>query len=376
MTKKIKVVQVLTSLNRGGIETWLKDVVKFYDKERFQIDFILTGTEGGAYAPIVEKEESIINIVPLSKGILRFGIDFYKTLKREKYDVIHAHPHFFCGYLCFIAFLAGVPLRISHSHNDTSVVDSQGGFFRKLYLYVQSSLLSLFSNKRLACSNVAGKALFGNKPFELIYCGIDFSRFNKEDANKQIRRELRQQLNIPPDGICVGHVGRFNEQKNHEFLIDIFKEINIEKPNTYLLLVGIGPLTEKIKHKISSDNINNVLFLGGRDDVNILMKNLFDVFLFPSLYEGLPLTILEAQASGLKCLISDTISAETIIVKKNVATLPLSKGAYEWAKILCDMIDDDFLLDNAYIKKQMEQSPFSIQKSVFCLEKIYRSMKK
>jgi hypothetical protein len=178
----IKIAQVLASLNRGGIETWLKDVVLTYDKERFCIDFVLTNPEPGAYDDIVQKEGSRLNIVPLKDGLWTFSWNLYRLFRRERYDVVHAHPHFFCGWICFIAFLAGVRCRISHSHNDTRQVEGGASLKRKCYLTIQGFLIRLFSTKRIACSKEAGLALFKKKSFDILHYGVNFlmnTSFNK-----------------------------------------------------------------------------------------------------------------------------------------------------------------------------------------------------
>lgn len=178
-------------------------------------------------------------------------------------------------------------------------------------------------------------------------------------------------MGIPSEAVCIGHVGRFNEQKNHTFLIDIFKEINQLNPNTFLLLIGSGPLEQSIKDKVRNENISNILFLGGRDDINILMSNIFDIFLFPSLYEGLGIVLLEAQASNLQCLISDTIPQEVTIIKENIKYLSLRESPEKWAETLLNILNNRSELDLLSLKQRIGNSHFSIESSVESLEDIY-----
>lgn len=377
MVKKIKIVQVLASLNKGGIETWLKDVITFYDKEHYQIDFILM-QERGDYASLVENKGSHIHVIKLKEGIFTFTKDLYKVLRREKYDVVHAHPYFFSGYISLISFFARVPLRISHSHNDHSQINTKSNTRRKIYINTQRFLLKLFSNKKIAASVDAGKSLFKNESFEVLYCGIDFSKFimynNNNNGNRQ---SIINQLNIPDDAICIGHVGRFVEQKNHQFLIDIFKEVNTIIPNSYLLLVGVGKLKSKIKSKVISNKVNNVIFLGLRDDVDALMKYVFDVFLFPSLHEGLGIVLVEAQAANLPCVISDSIPKEAVIVQDLVSVLPLNFSPQKWANSVVEAIKKggDVANKRKEYTQIVENSPFDILYSVKSLEKIYSNGK-
>lgn len=147
----------------------MKDVSKFYNKDKFQIDFILTGSQKGVYAPIVEAEGCNIIMVPLSKGYLNFSKTLFKILKYGKYDVIHAHPHFFCGWICLISSLAGVSKRIAHSHNDTSDIDQKASSIRKIYNKIQRFLIQSYATQKVACSQAAGEALFGKKSKLILY---------------------------------------------------------------------------------------------------------------------------------------------------------------------------------------------------------------
>lgn len=363
--KKRKVLQVLATLNRGGIETWLKDVIINYNKERFQIDFLLTKEEG-SYAPVVKEYNSNIYIIPLNKDFFKFTIDLYKILKKQKYDVVHAHPHFFSGYICLIAFIAGVSCKISHSHNDTRGEQQKSPIYKKFYFLIMRQLINIFSDKKLAASDLAGYALYGRKKsFQIFHCSIDIDKFKKgEESSREL---ILTSLNLPLDGIYVGHVGSFTQQKNHTFLLDIFKEIDNLKDNIYLLLIGLGPLQNEIKKKASELSLDKkILFLDERNDVNEFMKYVFDIYIFPSLFEGLGIVLLEAQASNLRCLISDVIPEEVDIIKLN--RLSLNDSPLIWAKEACHILEQP-LLDDGYVK--IQNSDFNIQISIKKLEKLY-----
>lgn len=365
----IKVVQILGSLDRGGIETWLKDVVLNYDKNNFQIDFILLKEKEGAYDNIVAKEGSTLHKIPLNLGILKFSYLLYKKLKSEKYDVVHAHPHYFCGYVCLIAKLAGVPLRIAHSHSDKSIIEKKLTARRNLYIKLQVLLINLFCNKKIACSQSAGVSLFGNKQFTTLYCGVDFSKFTQQNSNPQYKEQLFKEFNIPANAICIGHVGSFREPKNHTFLIDILHEINKISSDYYLIMAGEGPLKERIENKCKTLNIENVIFLGERSDVNLLMKDVFDIFVFPSLYEGLGIVLLEAQASGLKSIASDTVPKEVSIIKDQIIFLSIKESPDIWAKKVLEL--EKRRGENSNIEEILTQSPFNINNSIRHLENVY-----
>ena len=366
----IKVAHVVGRLDRGGVETWLKDVILHSNKEKFRMDFILTKSGEGAYDNIVLKEGSKLNNIPLSQGILNFSWNLYKLFRKEKYNVVHTHLHFFSGYICLIAFMAGIRCRISHSHNDTFNIQKNSSFQRKVYYRIQRLLINLFSNKKIACSKDAGYALFRNNTYKIIYCGIDFVKFIGK-KNIIEKKKILSQYNIPSDAIVIGHVGRFNYQKNHSFLIDIFYEITRIIPDSYLFLIGEGNLKQEIELKVSKLNLNNVLFLRGRDDVDFFMRDVFDIFLFPSLFEGLGIVLLEAQAAGLKCLISNTIPQEVIFVNENIKSLSLSDSPQKWAKTLLEMLEDGNELKYDWFAEKLNNSLFNIKSSVASLENLY-----
>jgi glycosyltransferase involved in cell wall biosynthesis len=324
----------------------------------------------GAYDDTVRKEGSKLNTVSLKDGLWKFSWKLYRLFKHERYDVVHAHPHFFCGYICFIAFLAGIPCRISHSHNDTSRLNDNVPLKRKCYLAIQQIFINLFSNRKIACSEEAGLSLFKKKPFEILHYGVNFDRFLTK-GDKNIREQLFGLFNLPSDAVCIGHVGRFAEQKNHTFLIDIFSEVTKNIPSAYLFLVGEGLLQDEIRAKAERLNLRNVIFVGGRDDVDVLMKNLFDIFIFPSLYEGLGIVLLEAQIAGVKCIISDVIPQEVILVSENVVRLSLHDSPRTWGDAVWKMLNNRSNLNYKDIINMANRSPFSIHYSVRKLEETY-----
>jgi glycosyltransferase involved in cell wall biosynthesis len=368
--KKIKIIEVLGILNQGGIETWLKDVVHYYDKEKYQIDFMVQFTDTGTYDASIRGEDSKIHVINRKEGIIRFSRNVYRLFKQKKYDVVHSHVFWFSGYICFIAFLAGISLRISHSHNSAAEKDRSLSLSRKIYVLLMKFLISCFSNKKMACSELAGKSLFGKKKFDMINYGVDFTNFIKKENTDRDKILKNKGLNIPNDSIIIGHVGRFAEQKNHQFLIDIYQQLINTLPNVYLLLIGDGPLLEEIKTKANKCS-EKILFLGARSDVNVFMRDVFDGFMFPSLWEGLGIVLLEAQAAGLKCLISDVIPKEGIIVEENVFCLSLADSPQKWADTVYNLLTKPDTIAYTEVVNKITASSFSIQYSVRKLEEIY-----
>lgn len=365
----VRIAHVLGRLDRGGVETWLKDIILHYDKDKYQMEFVLTKSGEGVYDEIVMSEGSRLNTIPLSHGIFNFSWNLYKLFRNEKYDIIHTHLHFFSGYICLIAFFAGVSFRISHSHSDTSILQKKATLFRKFYYEFQRFLLNVFSNRKLACSIEAGKALYKKDNYNVLYCGVDFEKFYY-DPNTSNKEKILFELNIPNNAIIIGHVGRFSIPKNHSFIIDIFAEFK-GKSDIFLILIGEGTLMDAMKNKAYQNNIENIRFLGGRNDVNIFMRDVFDIFLFPSLYEGLGICLLEAQVAGLKCLISDMIPTEVILINENMKRLSLNDSPKRWKETLLEMLRYKNDSDYNSIIDRVNDTPFNIKNSTFSLENIY-----
>lgn len=368
---KIRVGHLLAKLNTGGIETWLKDVVCNYDKQKFQMDFILTTPGEGFYDEIIKKNESHIYIIDISHK-LKFYYNFYNFLKKEKFDIIHSHLHFFSGITLLIAYLAGVKIRISHSHNDTSGLQNRISL-KSLYFALMSKLITIFSTKKLACSIDAGKSLFGNSNFDLYFCGVDLEKFKKISENySDFNTKFRKDFGIPNNAKIIGHVGRFEKQKNHHFILKIFKEVVKKDPDCYLVLIGDGRLIHEIKELSVSLGIDNkIIFLGMRNDVENFMKYVFNLLLFPSLYEGLGLILIEAQASGLKCIISDVIPQEATVIQSCVEKISLNQDAETWSNVILKSFNTNKKLSYTEINSVIDNCPFSINFSVIELQKIY-----
>jgi len=337
----MRILHVLGKLDRGGVETWLVQVVRHVDRRKYQMDFLVHSESPGAYDEEVQALGS--RIIPCLNPLnpATYARNFRRVLRQYgPYDVVHSHVHHYSGYVLMLAAMYGVRVRIAHSHNDTRSREATAGIGRKAYLGVMQRSIRAFATGGIAVSTEAGDDLFsrdwlGSQRWTLQHLGIDLSRFEAEVD----RDSVRQSLGIPRDALVVGHVGRFNEQKNHSFIVDIARELISREPRTLFLMVGEGPLRPAIEAKVASCSLqHNFLFTGLRADVPLLMQGAMDVLLFPSLYEGLPITLLEAQAAGLRCLISDTISKEADVLPSLVSRENLSQPPAHWALRLLDVI--------------------------------------
>ena len=325
----VRIAQVVGKVVLGGVDTMVMNYYRHIDRSKVQFDFIM---DGYSKTPIDDEIESmggkVYKVEPYEKNILKSMHQCYKIFKTNHYFIVHSHMNTLSVFPLFEAWRAGVPVRIAHSHSTAS--KSEG--LRTIIKYTLRPLATLFSTHYCACSEYAGRWLFGNRLFDagkvhLVKNAIDLNQFN---FNPKIRQKVRKMLNID-DKFVVGHVGRFVYQKNHDFLIDIFCEIHRNEPNSVLLLIGDGPLKEKIQQKVDKFGLSNdVLFLGIRKDVSELYQAM-DVFLLPSFYEGLPVVGVEAQASGLPCIVSDAITRE-LKVTPLVEFLSPSQSAKEWAR--------------------------------------------
>jgi len=269
---------------------------------------------------------------------------------------------------------AGVPIRIAHSHCDTSLFDNQAGAPRRAYLKLMNWWLHRHTTLGLAVSRCAADSLFGanwssDPRFRISYCGIDLAPFRAQADRKAVRGEF----NIPENSFVVGHVGRFDYQKNHKFLIEIFAALVKRKPEARLLLIGEGPLRPEIEAQVAQAQLQDrVIFAGPRPDVPRLMTAAMDAFVFPSHFEGLPLVLLEAQAAGLPCLLADTVAEETTVNSALVRRLSLSQTPQTWCDelaVLCHSLAGRTRQEAVSV---IEQSPFNIDVGVARLQEFYR----
>lgn len=334
----IRVLHIVNIMNRGGLETMIMNLYRNIDRTMIQFDFLVHSTQPGDYDDeIKELGGNIYNVASRRQGFLNNRkqlIEFFKH--HPEYMIVHMHV----SSLSYITPLkmatkARVPIRIIHSHS-TSI--GKNKLHVLLHRFNQRNLTKYATNY-FACSDLAAKWLYGND----LYSKLDISLVNNSiDArkfifNKKVRERIREEFNIS-DKFVIGHVGRFQKPKNHNFLINIFKEIHNINPNVVLMLVGRGELEKQIKNKVRNLELSNdVIFMGVRSDIPELLQAM-DVFLFPSLHEGLPVTLVEAQAAGLRIIASDSITEE-ICLTNLVKFLSLKQPASEWAKEVLNYID-------------------------------------
>ena len=327
MSEPVRILEVVNVMDRAGLEAMLMNHYRAIDRSRVQLDFLEHRPWEGAYE---EEIRSLGGRVFRAPRLYPQNCFAYRRFMRQffsehDYPVVHSHIDAMSAFPLAEARKAGVPVRIAHSHNDS--VDRDIRYPIKM---VARRRLPGIATHYWACSEAAGRFLFGDQNAGRIHVvknAIDLSRFRFGD---EARSELRAALGVGRGQLLVGHVGRFSAVKNHAFLVELLAELRTEGVDAQLALVGDGELRHEVEQQASGKALaDRVHFLGLRDDVPRLMSA-FDILVFPSLHEGIPLTLIEAQASGLPVLTSDKVSAESLILP-HTARLSLDAPLVEWA---------------------------------------------
>ena len=333
-SRRLRVLQVGMTRNLGGIETYLIEQFRHLDKSTIDYDFVnITGEYSICYEDeILASGSKIFKVVSRHKNPLLHYWQWFNILSQNKgvYDVIVLNTNSLeYVFPLVLGKVFGIPVRVIHSHN--SGFENKQGLARRLLVGMNKKLLAWSANLRFACSQFAGKWMFQDNPYHVIYNAIDIHKY---DTNSVAREETREALGLHTE-LTLLHVGRFSYQKNHSFLLDIFKEVHAIQPDSVLLLVGDTTeesefLTE-VKRKIKEYGLANaVRLLGRRDDVNKIMQAA-DVLVMPSFFEGLTVVGIEAQASDLPLLLSDTVTKELGLLP-STQFISLEAGPTVWAE--------------------------------------------
>lgn len=306
----IKILNVIASLNIGGAENNAMNSLRFIDSNKFSYHFLVFGDLEGDYeAEAVSLGATIHHLSEPKQDYKKFMSDYQELLKREQYDVVHVNTLWNSGLLLRTAKKVGAPVRICHSHS-TESSQNENAIYR-VYKHVMRKFILKNTTDYVACGRDAGEYLYGRTFFKqqgkIIYNGIDEHRFSFDPLK---RAEVRQSLGIDVNDVVLGHVGRVVPVKNHAFMIDILEQLKDELENLKLVLIGDGPDLAAMKDLVRSKGLQErVLFLGNQQNVSDYLQA-FDVFIFPSLFEGFPVSLIEAQGAGLPCLISTAVTKE------------------------------------------------------------------
>ena len=321
----IRVLQVVTYMGRGGLETMLMNYYRHIDRSKVQFDFLVHRDFEADYDREIERLGGRIfhvsRLVPWSRSYRAELMAFFRA--HPEYKIVHVHQDCLSAVALQCAAECGVPVRIAHSHNSNQ--DKNLKYLIKRHYMKQ---IPTFATDFFSCGKAAGDWMFGGHSYQILANAIDTAQYR---FAPETRRAVRQELRLE-DCCVLGHVGRFHPQKNHSFLLEVFSECLRLNPNARLLLVGGGEGRSEIEAKAKELGLQDkVIFTGVRSDVNRLMQAM-DVFVFPSLYEGLPVTMVEAQAAGLPCVISDRVPAECIVTSGLVTSMGVDETAAQWAQ--------------------------------------------
>lgn len=369
-------VKILYALNgvfhKGGTETVVLNYYNNINPQMFHIDFLVHGHERDCVDNTIHqylrsKGSKIFYVTPRGENYFLNIHEIKEILLNNDYDIVHSHMDAAGMFVLRIAKKKGIEVRISHSHNTASSYLGSLTFIQKIHRYILEYArkeLCKYANVRIACSKEAGEWLFGDNDFILINNAINVEKYM---FNENVRSLYRKKLKLDSKYV-VGHVGRFADQKNHTYLMDVFYEIKQKIPSSVLLLVGSGEHENMIRTKVQNLGLSDqVIFLGNRNDVSNLMQAM-DIFLLPSLHEGLPMVGVEAQAAGLPCIVSDSVSHE-LNLTDNIYFKSINESPKLWAEQVEKIMSQD--ITRSIGAKQVVEAGFDISSIVKTLENIY-----
>lgn len=356
----LRVLHIVTYMGRGGLETMLMNYYRHIDRTKVQFDFLVHRDFLADYdAEILALGGRIYRLPklnPFSQKYLGQLNTFFA--EHGEYKVVHSHLDCMSGIPLKYAKIHGAPIRIAHAHTSNQIKNKK--YLLKL-LFKKN--IGIYATILYACGQEAGEWMFGGKPFQILNNAIDTRVYS---FNQTVREQVRAKLRISKDTLLIGHVGKFRPEKNQIYLIELLKKLLKIDKKVKLLLVGDGELLEKAKEKTRVLSIEqSVLFLGVRDDISKLLQAM-DVFCFPSLYEGLPVSIIEAQAAGLPCLISDKVPIACKITDL-VKQLPLDANHELWIRA----IQDAAKVQRRDTYREICESGFDIEENAKELQNFY-----
>ncbi len=321
-----RVLHIVGVMHPGGLENFIMNLYDKIDKEKFQFDVVVHSRQENDYVEKIQEMGGKVYEVPrLTHKPIENLKRIYKIVKENKYKIVIRHtPNALVIPQLYVAKLAGAKT-ICHSHNETDPL--------RILHQLGRLMMNIAVVDRMACSTAAGRWMFGRRDFKIVKNAIDIKKFEYEVEKEN---DIREEFQIGKRKV-YGHIANFIESKNHTYLLKIFKEIAILDAEAMFFCVGEGQLRPIIEKEIEELNLKDrVILTGSRNDVEKFMS-CFDVLIFPSIFEGLPLTLIEAQSAGLPCLISDTITEEVIVTKGLVAYMSINEKPEVWAKKAIDI---------------------------------------
>lgn len=333
-----RVLQVLGTTNLGGAESRVMDIYRHLDRDRLQFDFLITEGNNGHFDEEIKSLGGNIYFLPPYRIINR--LQYTKAVKdffarHNDYAAVHGHMTSTASIYLPIAKRAGIPLTIAHARSAGTDSGLKG-------ILTKSMRKNLYQkcDRMMACSELAAVAVFGQERYDSDSVTVWPNAIDVKDFayDENVRNQIRQEYGVAPHEMLIGHVGRFHEAKNHSFIIDVFKEVTAIRPEAKIMFLGDGALRAQTEAQVAEAGLTDRVIFAGNHTPIAPYYQAFDVFLFPSIFEGMPGTVVEAQAAGLSCLISDAITPQ-VCATKLVARESLNQTAGHWAKELIHMYD-------------------------------------
>lgn len=360
MSRLERILHVVTYMGRGGLETMIMNYYRNINRDKVQFDFLVHRDFKADYDDEILSLGGKIYRVP---QLNPFSFEYYKALdtffkEHKEYKIVHVHQDCMSSIALKIAKKNNVPVRIGHSHSSSQ--DKNIKYLLKLF-FMKS--IPTYATHLFACGKEAGDWMFSGAKYEVLNNAIDSNKFK---FNKELSIQLKDKYQLQ-DKLVIGHVGRFNYPKNHEFLINVFNELHKLNSNSKLILIGTGDLEESMKEKVRELSLGSfVMFMGLREDIHELMQ-MMDVFVFPSHYEGLGIVAIEAQASGLPIIKSNNVPDQCIMTN-NVYSLSLNESASVWANKILNVYKSFERKDTT---QDIKDARFDISENALKLQEFY-----
>lgn len=364
MKNSYKICIILHGFNNGGVEKFLFNYLSKIKDLNIKFDFVVFESQSELCLNLFKKiANNIFYVTKKKKNFFKYKREMKKIIKEGNYDVVHSNLFIWNDWPLKCAYKYNVPIRISHCH-----IAKKDNIIEKLVLKINSNAIKKYSTNLIGCSRNACDYLYGKNEGFILPNAFDLSNFY---FNSLAREKIRSKYGINNSTIIIGNVGRLSKQKNHELMINIAKIIK-EEDNICFLCVGGGELESYLKNQIKKFNLEKKFIFAGESDKTYEFYSAFDLFLFPSLFEGLGISFVEAQISGLPCLISNVIPSEGI-VSTRVEKMDLSNSSEEWLIKLKNVIKKynncDRINYNLFLTENINN--YDINRNVFKLKKIY-----
>jgi glycosyltransferase involved in cell wall biosynthesis len=372
----IRVLHSVGHLLRGGIEMWLYQVLQRLDASRFENHILVRTDKEESFTKAFQRAGFRVLPCLNYNNPVKYRANLRSVIEQNgPYDVLHVHGSNPNGLLALLfAKSLGIPARIVHSHNDVRPLLKSRGVAYRAYVELTLRGLKAFADRGFAVSGLAAESMFGadwnkNQRWQLLPPGVDFKPFEQPHGSK-----LREELGIARDAFVLGHVGRFHEQKNHQFLLLILEELVKKSPQAQLLLIGDGPLRSDIVAEVERRYLGeHVKFVPDTLSVPQFMLDVMDCFVLPSRYEGLGLVAVEAQAAGLPCVLSDRVPAEAVVDSDLATFLRLEDPPEKWAQTILQARGKKVSVSPEHLK-QFYASEFNLDRSAASLSQTYESL--